>query len=57
MKLKKNIKLSIFLDEKVGEIRVKPLPNFFDLAGKVKIKNKKNVLKAREFMESHYERI
>ena len=57
MKLERSSKLSIFLDEKSGEIRVKALPNFFELAGSINIKNKKDVMKAREYMENNYERI
>ncbi|MEK9159789.1 MAG: AbrB/MazE/SpoVT family DNA-binding domain-containing protein [Patescibacteria group bacterium] len=57
MQIQKNTKLSVFLDEKSGEIRVKPLPNFFELAGSMNVKNKKDVMKAREYMENNYERI
>lgn len=56
MNLKKNTKLVISLDEVTREILVKPLPDFFELAKTIKVKNKKDVLKSREFMENHYER-
>lgn len=55
MKLQKNAKLGVFFDEKAGEIRVKPMTDFFELAKTFKVKNKKDVLKAREFLEKNYE--
>lgn len=48
MKLQKNGKLSVFLDEETNEIRIRPLPDFFELAASLAIKTKKDVLKARE---------
>lgn len=57
LQLKKSTKLSISLDEKTGEILVKALPDFFQLAKTLKVQHPKDVMKAREYMENNYERI
>ncbi len=54
--LKKSTKLSVSLDETTGEILVKRLPDFFQLAKTLKLSRKKDVMGAREFMEKNYER-
>lgn len=56
MNLQKNAKLLVFLNKKTEEIQLKPIPDFFDLAKNLKVKQKRDVLKAREYMEKHYER-
>lgn len=56
MNLKSSTKLSVFLDEKTGEIRVRPLPDFFELVQAIKFKTKKNVMGARKSMDQNYER-
>lgn len=40
-----------------GYVKVKPVKDIFDLAGRFKAPKGKNALKAREWMESHYERV
>jgi len=38
-------------------LQIKPAPDFLEVIKKIKPpKNRKNVLKAREYMEKHYER-
>lgn len=36
--------------------KTKPILDFLEVARKIKVKRKMNVLKAREFMEKNYER-
>jgi len=38
-------------------IKIKPVLDIVDLAGKYKAPKGKNALKAREYMEKHYERV
>lgn len=43
--------------EKTGKsLKVMAAPDFLEVVKKIKVKNKTNVLKAREFMEKNYER-
>ena len=57
LRLREGRKMSVELEAESEEIRVKPYPDILELAGTFKIKIKKNVLKAREEMEKHYERV
>ena len=46
------------LEDKTREVRIKTYPNILELAGKFKVKKKNRMdpVKAREYMETHYER-
>jgi AbrB family looped-hinge helix DNA binding protein len=50
-------KISLELEKK--EIRVRVFPDILELAGTIKVKKNKGVdpVKAREYMETHYERV
>lgn len=47
------------LEDKTNEVKIKTYPDILDLAGtfKVKKKNRMDPVKAREYMETHYERL
>lgn len=49
-------KLSVELEKEKEEIKIKPYPDILELAGKIKVKKKIDPVKAREYMETHYER-
>jgi AbrB family looped-hinge helix DNA binding protein len=50
---------TVFLYEEDGQIRIRPVVNFFELGGKMgpKKKSGNNILKARESLEKSYERV
>lgn len=50
-------KIIIDIEKHKKEIRLKPSRDFLEVARKIKIKNKTSVLKAREYLESSYERV
>lgn len=54
LKLTEGKKLQIEFERKKKEIRIKPVPDILDLAGKFKTKRKINVVKTRELMEKYY---
>lgn len=39
-----------------GDLRIKPAPDFLEVARKIKVRRKLDPVKAREFMEKNYER-
>ncbi len=53
----KKVFIELVKPEKV--LKIEPLGDFLDFAKKIKVKKNKNVdpVKAREYMETHYERI
>ena len=55
--LKPSQKIIIDIGDDKKEIRLRPGKNFLEAARKIKVKNKTNVLRARELLESSYERI
>lgn len=57
LRLREGRKMSIEIQAKNGEMRLKPYPDILELAGTLKVKKKMNVLKAREYMEKHYARV
>lgn len=57
LRLREGRKMSIEIEAKRDEIRLKPYPDILELAGTLKVKKKMNVLKAREYMEKHYARV
>jgi AbrB family looped-hinge helix DNA binding protein len=57
LKLDKFKKVSIELEKKNKEIKIKPLYDFLEIAKKIKVKKKIDPVKAREYMEKFYERI
>lgn len=50
-------KVIIELDRKKKTLMFKTLPTFEKLAGSFKVKNPKDPVKIREYMEKHYQRI
>lgn len=50
-------KLDIDYEKEKKKATIKPAPDILDLAGTFKPKKKINVLKARKWMEKHYERV
>jgi AbrB family looped-hinge helix DNA binding protein len=60
-KLRENYSLeeydSVFLEEGTDHIKIKATKDILDLAGKIKPKKKKHILKAREEMEKKYKRV
>lgn len=57
LRLHEGRKMSIEIQAKNDEIRLKSYPDILELAGTLKVKKKMNVLKAREYMEKHYARV
>lgn len=51
-----NRTLSIEFEKKRKEVRITPSLDFLEIAKNIKVKRKLDVLKAREYMETHYER-
>ena len=49
-------KLSIEFGKKKKEITIKPAYDFLQIAKSIKVKKKLDPVKAREYMETHYER-
>lgn len=60
-KLRENYSLeeydSVFLEEGKDHIKIKATKDILDLAGKIKPKKRRSILKAREKMEKNYKRI
>ena len=56
LNLKTSSKLTVIFDKKENAVLVKQNPDLLDIANTFKLKNKKNVLKAREAFEKKYER-
>ena len=52
----KNRTLFLEFEKEKKEVRITPPLDFLEIARKIKVKRKLNVLKAREYMETHYER-
>lgn len=52
-----NQKLFLDMDEKKGEITIRPAKDILELAGKFKPKRRVNPKGEREALEKHYERI
>ncbi len=50
-------KLSIEIKRDKKEITIRPTPDFLEIAKKIKVKKKLDPVKAREYMETHYERL
>lgn len=57
LRLTKNKKLIVDFERRKGEIRIKPSYDFLEVAKGIKVKKKIDVVKAREYMEKHYERV
>lgn len=59
LRLKTGQRISLELEEEKEEIKLKVYPDILELAGKIKVKKNKGVdpVKAREYMETHYERV
>ena len=55
--LTKDKKIMIDFEKEKGEIRMKPTHDFLEIAKDIKVKKKIDVVKAREYMEKHYERL
>lgn len=57
--IKNTGRIMLDVDKKKKSMQVKKVPSFFDLAGTFIPKKNKgvSVLKAREYMEKHYERV
>lgn len=49
-------RVAVEFQPKDQSIKVTPVLDFLEVARKIKVKRKMNVLKAREFMEKNYER-
>lgn len=56
LNLQTDKKILLELEKDKKEIRIKQDPDILDLAGTFQTKSKVSVLKAREYMEKHYER-
>lgn len=54
LKLGEKERLIIEIEEKKGEIKIKPAEDFLEFAKKIKVKRKIDPVKTREFMEKHY---
>lgn len=52
-------KISLELEREKEEIRIRVFPDILELAGTIKVKKNKGVdpMKAREYMQTHYERM
>lgn len=52
-------KISLELEREKEEIRIRVFPDILELAGTIKVNKNKGVdpVKAREYMETHYERV
>ena len=50
-------KMTIKLEEKEREIRIKPIRDFLQVAKQIKVRKKVNPLKARKYFENNYARI
>lgn len=57
LKLEKGNKLFVELRKNKKEIEIKVAEDFLEFARKIKIKRKIDPVKAREYMETHYERV
>lgn len=57
LKLEPGEKLEIKFEKKKKEINIKPAYDFLKFVKKIKVKKKINPVKAREYMEKHYERL
>ena len=57
LRLTKNKKLIVDFEKGKGEIRIKPSYDFLEVVKGIKVKKKMDVVKAREYMEKHYERV
>jgi len=57
LKLKEGEKLEVEVEKKEEIIKLRRLPDILEIAGTFKPKKKVNVLRAREYMEKHYERV
>ena len=59
LRIKMGQKISLELEREKEEIRIRVFPDILQLAGTIKVKKNKGVdpVKAREYMETHYERI
>ena len=47
-------KVTIELEKRHREIKIKPIPSFLEIAKKIKVKKKADPVRAREYMEKHY---
>lgn len=56
LKLEQGEKLNIEFERKKKEIKIKPTHDFLEIAKKIKVKNKIDPVKAREYMEKFYVR-
>ncbi|OQX00624.1 hypothetical protein BWK69_01075 [Candidatus Parcubacteria bacterium A4] len=56
LKLVPSQKVIIGIEENGKEAKLKAAEDFLEIAKKIKVKKRINVLKAREYMEKHYER-
>lgn len=50
-------KVIVEMEKRKGEVRIKPAPDFLEVAEKIKVKKKTDPVKAREYMEKFYERV
>jgi len=57
LNLKPTQRVIIDLEKNTRVVKIKPTEDFLEVAKKIKVKKKTNVLKAREFLEKNYERI
>lgn len=57
LKLQTSKKVFLEIDKNRRVIQIKQHPDILDLAGMFKPRKRISVLKAREYMEKHYERI
>jgi len=57
LKLETGKKLEVELEKEKEEIKIKPTYDFLEIARKIKVKKKIDPVKAREYMEKHYERL
>lgn len=56
LRLDKFRKVVVEMGSQGQSLRVKPAADFLAVVRKIRVKNRTNVLRAREFMEKHYER-
>jgi AbrB family looped-hinge helix DNA binding protein len=57
LKLEEGRRLDVEFERKKKVIKIRPAPDILDLAGTFKMRRRINVLRAREIMEKHYERV
>jgi AbrB family looped-hinge helix DNA binding protein len=57
LNIKLGSKVDLTFDEKKKTVKIKPLPSLKDIAGRFKVKNPKNAVEMRAYMERHYRRV